>query len=65
MKIELNGEAHHTEAENLAELCQLLELGDSKVATALNGMFVPEDGRHAHLLRDGDKIEILTPREGG
>ena len=36
-----------------------------KVATAINGEFVPERMRTATSLRPGDRIEILTVRQGG
>lgn len=65
MKIEINGGIRDTEAENLGELCKLLELEDVKIATAVNGEFVAADSRMTRTLSEGDKIEILTPRQGG
>tara|TARA_R110002095_G_scaffold63791_1_gene53722 strand:+ start:102 stop:272 length:171 start_codon:yes stop_codon:yes gene_type:complete len=40
-------------------------LGDAKVATAVNGAFVPANFRGAYLLSDGDSVEILAPMQGG
>ena len=65
MKIELNGEIRLTKARNLTELCDLEGFADSKIATALNGVFVPASARDTYALNEGDKIEILAPRQGG
>jgi sulfur carrier protein len=35
------------------------------VATALNGDFVPRDKRAATQIGNGDKVEIVAPRQGG
>ena len=65
LNIFLNGQPHQTKASNLDQLC--LELGHSevKVATALNGEFVPQNKRLQTALNENDKIEILSPRQGG
>ena len=42
-----------------------LDYGVAKVATALNGEFVPARAREATPVKDGDRIEILAPRQGG
>lgn len=65
MKIIVNGEAKMTEAQTLQEL--LLEIGMSraKVATALNENFVPTGQRAAQVLSEGDRVEIVSPRQGG
>ena len=42
-----------------------LGYSDAIVATALNGEFVPARKREATPVRDGDRIEILAPRQGG
>ena len=65
MKIELNGEQHITEAKSLSELCLAEGLGETKIATALNGTFVPANARDTQILNEGDKIEIVAPRQGG
>ncbi len=65
MKITVNGEARKTGAQTVAELCQELGLSDAKVATARNGEFVPARLRSEVRLADGDKVEILSPRQGG
>ena len=32
---------------------------------AVNGAFVPRQARAATLLAEGDKVEIVAPRQGG
>ena len=64
MKIVLNGEAREVRAETLLEL--LDECGFSgRVATAVNEDFVPSSLRIAHALSQGDRVEILSPMQGG
>jgi len=61
----LNGEPQVTAAATLAELCASLGLGDAKIATAVNGDFVPARERPALRLAEDDRIEIVAPRQGG
>lgn len=65
MKIIVNGEPRDTGAKTLAELCAALEFTDMKIATAVNGDFVPANARAARPLIENDQIEIVTPRQGG
>ena len=65
MKIELNGKPHATKAKNLTELVTDEGLSDTKIATALNGVFVPAGARDTHDLSEGDKVEIVAARQGG
>jgi len=65
MKLVVNGEARQVEAATLAALLEALNYGDAKVATALNGDFVPARARATTSVKDGDRIEILAPRQGG
>ena len=65
MTLIINGECQQTEAATLARLLEALELGDSVVATALNGRFVRAVDRDRTALKDGDAVEILAPRQGG
>ena len=65
MRIVVNGERRDTGATTLAELCAALGLGDAKVATAINGDFVPAGARAARMLTQNDRIEIVSPRQGG
>ena len=65
MRLVVNGEPQDVPAATLAEALQSLDLAEAKVATALNGEFVPARAREATTLKDGDRIEILAPRQGG
>ncbi len=61
----VNGEACEVEAGDLADLLRKLDYADTVVATALNGEFVPARKRAATKLKEGDRIEIVSPRQGG
>ena len=65
LKITVNGEERHTEAYTLDELCHELGFSEARVATARNGEFVPATARTSATLADGDKVEVLSPRQGG
>ena len=58
-----------TKADTLAALlCELAEkegLETAAVATALNGEFAPARERDGLRLREGDAVEIVSPRQGG
>jgi sulfur carrier protein len=61
----VNGDPLATRAGTLAELVAELGHAGRRVATARNGDFVPERARVATPLKRGDKIEIVSPRQGG
>ena len=61
----VNGEPREIVAGNLAEALAALDYEDAVVATALNGAFVPKRKRAATAIREGDRIEIVAPRQGG
>ncbi|MEM7527841.1 MAG: sulfur carrier protein ThiS [Pseudomonadota bacterium] len=65
MKIIVNGETVETVAETLARLLSEQGLGDAKVATSVNEVFVPKTARDGQPLNDGDRVEIVAPRQGG
>jgi sulfur carrier protein len=65
LRITVNGEAAETRAATLAALMAERGHGAGKVATAVNGEFVPERARAAHRLMAGDRVEIVSPRQGG
>jgi sulfur carrier protein len=65
MRLVVNGELQDVPAATLAEALRSLDLAEAKVATALNGEFVPARARAAALVKDGDRIEIVAPRQGG
>jgi sulfur carrier protein len=66
-KIELivNGRKSETGAQTLAGLLDEHELSNAKVATALNGHFVPEAKRATTPIKVGDSVEIVSARQGG
>ena len=64
MKITINGNSQLIQANNLEDL--LLELKyQGKLATALNENFIPFKERKKTALKDGDRVEIGAPMEGG
>jgi sulfur carrier protein len=65
MRLVVNGELQDVPAATLAEALRSLDLAEAKVATALNGEFVPARARAATLVKDGDRIEIVAPQQGG
>ena len=65
MRLVVNGAEREVAAATLAATLAALEYGEAKVATALNGEFVPARAREATPVKDGDRIEILAPRQGG
>lgn len=65
MRIDVNGEMREVDATTLADALVELGWGGAKVATALNGDFVPATARATQTLRDGDRIEVLAPMQGG
>lgn len=61
----VNGEARETSAATLELLLAELGYAGRKVATALNGEFVPERSRGATNVAANDSIEVVAPRQGG
>ena len=65
MNVILNGETISVTEKNLEELCKRFRDHPHNVATAVNGDFISVRERASCILSDGDKIEILSPRQGG
>jgi sulfur carrier protein len=65
MKLQLNGASIDAQVTTLAQLLVAKGYGAAKVATAVNGAFVPAQLRSDHILAAGDAIEILAPMQGG
>ncbi len=65
MKLVVNGAEQDVAAETLAAALDALDYAQTLVATALNGEFVPARKRAETVLREGDRIEIVAPRQGG
>ncbi len=65
MKLIVNGDAQEVEAATLAQVLETLGHHGTTVATAVNGDFVAAVAREKTTLSDGDRVEILAPRQGG
>jgi sulfur carrier protein len=65
MKLTVNGEALELDAGNLADLLAKLDYEGDWLATAVNGDLVHREDRGTYSLREGDRIEILSPMQGG
>jgi sulfur carrier protein len=65
MRVEVNGRTLDVAAETLAALLRELDYDDRHVATALNHAFVRRTDRPATRIKDGDAVEIVSPRQGG
>lgn len=65
MNFTVNGEAQVLDTATLADLLQALEYEGEWLATAVNGDLVHREDRAELRLADGDRIEILSPMQGG
>lgn len=63
IELMVNGERRETRAETLSDFIE--EFGQTRVATAVNGIFVPQRERGERKLQPGDRIEVLSARQGG
>lgn len=61
----VNGESVRVQSATLADLLVEFGYAESRVATALNGDFVPAAARSSTQMSDGDRVEIIAPRQGG
>ena len=66
MNIILNGKQQTLEPEStLQDLLETKGYADKIVAVAVNQNFVPKSNYDAHIITDGDTIEIVAPMQGG
>ena len=65
ISVVINGRAVSTAAATLDGLLTEQGFVGLKVATALNGDFVPERARPSAKLAGGDRIEVVSARQGG
>ncbi|MBL3684915.1 sulfur carrier protein ThiS [Sinorhizobium meliloti] len=65
MKLTINGEEQELQAATLAEVLQRLDFEGDWLATAVNGELVQKADRSSYRLQDSDRIEILSPMQGG
>lgn len=61
----VNGKEEAVDAATLADLLKQLDYEGDWLATAVNSELVPRGARDAFRLNDGDRIEILSPMQGG
>ncbi|PDQ18709.1 thiamine biosynthesis protein ThiS [Mesorhizobium sanjuanii] len=65
MNLIVNGEALEVDASTLAALLAALDYEGDWLATAVNSDLVHKANRAEFQLSDGDRIEILSPMQGG
>ncbi|MBZ9909532.1 MULTISPECIES: sulfur carrier protein ThiS [Mesorhizobium] len=65
MNLIVNGEPLETAATSLAALLAALDYEGDWLATAVNSDLVHKANRAEFQLSDGDRIEILSPMQGG
>ena len=65
ISVVVNGSERQVNEGTLDTLLELLDFGDAKCATAVNGDFVAASARSQVRLKSGDTIEIVTARQGG
>lgn len=65
VRVSVNGADIETDAPDLAALIADLDYIGQRVATAVNGEFVRQEDRASVKLAPGDRIEILSARQGG
>ena len=65
MRLIVNGEDRQLDATTLSDVLTELEYEGGWLATAVNGELVHREDRAGHPVREGDRIEVLTPLQGG
>ena len=65
MVVIVNGERRETVAAHIDALLDELEYPSRQLAIAVNYDVVPRARWGERRLNEGDRIEILTPRQGG
>lgn len=65
-QVEVNGEPRQLAPGcTVAELVELLGLGDKRVAVELNEDILPRSAHSARVLADGDRLEVIHAIGGG
>ena len=65
MRVIVNGEAREIESARVDALLDELEYEGTHFAIALNFDVLPRSRWAETPLKNGDEIEIITPRQGG
>ena len=65
MRVRVNGEQREINASRIDALLSELEYEGTHIAIALNYDVLPKSRWAETVLKSGDEIEIITPRQGG
>ncbi|MBR1144432.1 MULTISPECIES: sulfur carrier protein ThiS [unclassified Bradyrhizobium] len=65
MRVTINGEAREINASSVDALLRELEYEGTHFAIALNYDVLPKSRWAETPIKNGDEIEIITPRQGG
>lgn len=65
MRLTINGQKRQVAATTLASVLAELKYEGGHIATAVNGEHVPAPMRDRRALAENDRIEILSPMQGG
>jgi len=65
MNLIVNGNPYETSADDLESILAELGFAGMRVVTAVNGTFVSRSSHAVTRLQEGDRLEVLTPRQGG
>jgi sulfur carrier protein len=65
MRVTVNGEQREISASHVDALLSELEYEGTHFAVALNYDVLPRSAWAQTQLKNGDEIEIITPRQGG
>jgi sulfur carrier protein len=65
MRVTVNGEARDIAATSVEALLRELDYEGTHFAIAINYDVVPKRAWAETVLKTGDEIEIITPRQGG
>jgi sulfur carrier protein len=65
MVLIVNGEKRQAKADSIRALLAELEYEGAFFAVAVNRNVVPRRTWDEPVLKDGDKVEIVSPRQGG
>ncbi len=65
MKIFVNATSQNVSQPILAKALQELGFISPAIATSLNGVFVAVAERETAELRENDRLEVLSPMQGG
>jgi sulfur carrier protein len=65
MRVFVNGDPRDIDPETLASALNALGYAGKKIATAVNGRFVPAPTRQSTMLAEDDRIEVVAPMQGG